>query len=253
MLALFQGLRTPVVNNYNVYLENLPQKMDGMVIIGLSDLHLGSLVGAEWLNKLVTKVQEQQADLIVLLGDIFEGRSRSHEQLQPALNRISAPLGVWAVSGNHDSFRRNSAGITMMKKAGFQILRNSWQEIIPGLVIAGVDNLSDRNRNDSGNSQISRALDGRPPGATIFLSHKPILTNTAANAGADLMLSGHTHGGQIWPFGYLVKQAYPLLTGRFEIDNMTLIVSRGAGTWGPRMRLWQPGEILRITLHRKKE
>ncbi len=83
------------------------------------------------------------------------------------------------------------------------------------------------------------------------LSHTPWETEKAANAGVDLMLSGHTHGGQIWPFDYLVRRRYPLLEGRYEIDGMTVIVCRGTGTWGPRMRLWRPSEIQQVTLRRK--
>ena len=93
-----------------------------------------------------------------------------------------------------------------------------------------------------------KALSGRPPGATVFLSHTPWETEKAAGAGAGLMLSGHTHGGQIWPFSYMVRLRYPLLGGRYDVNGMTVIVCRGTGTWGPRMRLWRPGEILRITL-----
>ena len=92
------------------------------------------------------------------------------------------------------------------------------------------------------------ALANRPPGAAILLSHSPLQAGAAAAAGAGLMLSGHTHDGQIWPFGYLVRLSYPLLGGRYEVDGMPVIVCRGTGTWGPRMRLWRPSEILRITL-----
>jgi len=83
---------------------------------------------------------------------------------------------------------------------------------------------------------------------TVLLSHTPWQAEKAANFGASLMLSGHTHGGQIWPFGYLVRRVYPLLGGRYEVAGMPVIVCRGTGTWGPRMRLWRPGEILRVTL-----
>ncbi len=95
---------------------------------------------------------------------------------------------------------------------------------------------------------MTRALAGRAPGATILLSHAPSQANRVSAAGVDLMLSGHTHGGQIWPFGYLVRREYPLLAGEYAVGGMTVIVCRGTGTWGPRMRLWHPGEILRITL-----
>ena len=97
--------------------------------------------------------------------------------------------------------------------------------------------------------RVRQLLAAKPAGdASLFLSHRPQMLNEAASAGIGLMLCGHTHGGQIWPFSYVVARMNPLLAGRYEIDGMPVIVSRGAGTWGPRMRLWPPGEILRITL-----
>ena len=95
---------------------------------------------------------------------------------------------------------------------------------------------------------MAQALAGVTPGATILLSHTPWQAEKAARAGVGLMLSGHTHGGQIWPFGYLVRRVYPLLAGQYDVDGMAVIVCRGTGTWGPPMRLWPPGEILRVTL-----
>jgi predicted MPP superfamily phosphohydrolase len=110
--------------------------------------------------------------------------------------------------------------------------------------MVGVDDLTAIHRSGQDGDPISKALAGRPQGATILLSHTPWQADKAAKAGVSLMLSGHTHGGQIWPFDYLVKRVYPLLEGRYEVDGMTVIVCRGTGTWGPRMRLWRPSEIL---------
>ena len=139
-----------------------------------------------------------------------------------------------------------------MEEIGFQLLRNRWAEVRPGLVLAGVDDLTSWHRAGKGGDPVSQALEGRPPGATIFLSHTPWETEKAASAGVGLMLAAHTHGGQIWPFSYLVRRRYPLLEGRHEVDGMPVIVCRGTGTWGPRMRLWRPGEILRVTLRGTK-
>ena len=136
-----------------------------------------------------------------------------------------------------------------MEEAGFRVLSDSRVELHPGLVLAGVDDLRVGRRSARSGDSILKALDGRPPGATILLSHRPLQADRAASVGVDLMLCGHTHGGQIWPFSYLVQRDYPLLAGRYKVGGMTVIVSRGAGTWGPRMRLWRPGEILRVTLH----
>jgi predicted MPP superfamily phosphohydrolase len=252
MIALVQGLRPPVVQHYDVYLSDLPDEMNGAVLVGLSDLHLGSLLGQEWLAARVAQVQAERPDLVVLLGDIFEGHGRPDDGLLSVMRRLSAPLGVWAVPGNHESYGGQNLQTSVIGKAGFEMLRNRWIEVRPGFVLVGVDDLTSIRRSGQRRDPMTKALAGRPPGATVLLSHTPWQAEEAAKAGVDLMLSGHTHGGQIWPFGYVVKRYYPLIGGRYEVAGVTVIVCRGTGTWGPRMRLWRRGEILRVTLHAKK-
>jgi len=111
-----------------------------------------------------------------------------------------------------------------------------------------VNDLTNQRRRNIDGDPLAAALANRPKGATILLSHTPWQTDRAAQAGVELMLSGHTHGGQIWPFGYLVQRVYPFLAGRYDINGMELLVSRGTGTWGPRMRLWHRSEIIKVTL-----
>ncbi len=252
-IALIQGLRPPVVEHYDVYLSDLPPEMEDTVLVAMSDLHLGSLIGVRWLEARIAQVNEQQPDLVLLLGDIFEGHGLPQDSLLQAMNRLSAPLGVWAVFGNHGHHLSNNMNTTWIRKANFTFLRNCWTEVQPGLILAGVDDLTAMRRSGKNDDFISKALSGKPPGVTILLSHTPGDIEKAANAGVGLMLCGHTHGGQIWPFDYLVKCRYPLLEGRYEQKGMTIIVCRGTGTWGPRMRLFSPGEILRVTLHREKD
>ena len=250
VIALVQGLRPPVVRHHDVYLSGLTEELDGTVLVAVSDMHLGSLIGERWLEARVAQIQAERPDVVVLLGDIFGGHG-TQEKLFPACRRLSAPLGVWAVRGNHESHRRRNTSPSLLEEAGFQVLLNSWAEVRPGLVLAGVESLRSSRHAGQGDDPVLKALDSRPPGATVLLSHKPWQTDRAAGAGADLMLCGHTHGGQIWPFSYLVRLEYPLLGGRYEVDGMTVIVCRGTGTWGPRMRLWRANEILRVTLHAK--
>jgi predicted MPP superfamily phosphohydrolase len=249
VIALVQGMRPPVVQSYDVHLDGLPQEMNGTVLVAMSDLHIGTMLGKQWLEARVDQVQAERPDLVVLLGDIFEGHGPPQEELFTVLDRLSAPLGVWAVLGNHEFHGRHDTGTPLVNYDGIQVLNNTWAEVQPSLVLAGVDDLTANHRSGMGGDPISKALTGRPPGATVLLSHTPWQADKAARAGAGLMLSGHTHGGQIWPFSYLVKYFYPLLGGRYEVDGMTVIVCRGTGTWGPRMRLWRPGEILRVTLY----
>jgi predicted MPP superfamily phosphohydrolase len=251
IIALIQGLRPPVVENYDVYLSDLPIEMENTVIIAMSDLHLGSLLGESWLKARIDQVLEQKPDLVVLLGDIFEGHGQSEDRLFPVMKRLSAPLGTFAVYGNHEFHHHKNNTANLFEKAGIDVLRNRWTELRSGIVLAGVDDLrTARRRSGQYNDLISKALDDRPPGTTILLSHTPWGAQRAAKAGVGLMLCGHTHGGQIWPFDYLVRREYPLLEGSYDVNGMSVIVCRGTGTWGPRMRLWSPGEISRVTLHR---
>ncbi len=249
VIALVQGLRPPVISNYDVKMPGLSQEMDGMVIVALSDLHLGSLIGKEWLQARVKQVEEQSPDMVVLLGDIVEGHDEPDEELMSILGSLQAPLGVWAVLGNHEYHGRRHSDEPQFHYDGIPVLNNSWTEVAPALILAGVEDLTNNHRRGKGGDPVSIALEGRPPGATVFLSHTPWDYEKASNEGVGLMLSGHTHGGQIWPFGYLTKRFYPLLAGRYDVNGMTVIVCRGTGTWGPRMRLWHPGEILHVTLH----
>jgi predicted MPP superfamily phosphohydrolase len=250
VVAFIQGFRPPAVVSYDVRLPGISQEMDGTVIVAMSDLHLGSLLGENWLAKRVDQVQAEQPDLIFLLGDLFEGHGTPQGSLIQELGRLSAPLGVWAVLGNHEFHGGGDGNSVLIDEAGIQLLRDRWVEVRPGFVVAGVDDLTSSRRSGSDVDHVSKALAGRPPGTTVFLSHTPWEFEKLARAGVGLMLSAHTHGGQIWPFGYLVRIFYPLLAGRYEVEGMSVIVSRGAGTWGPRMRLWHRGEILRVTLRR---
>ena len=247
-IALFQGLRPPVIQEYEVQIPNLPDELNGTTILALSDLHIGSLLDKHWLAKRIDQVQAEHPDLIFLLGDIFEGHSLSPSELMPVLQGLAAPLGVWSVNGNHENHGTDM--MPPMEEAGFRVLRNRWMEVRPGLILAGIDDLTALRRSGKDSDIVTRTLAGRPQAATILLTHSPLQYTQAAQAGVALMLSGHTHGGQIWPFGFLTKHFYPLLGGRYQVGKMTVIVSRGAGTWGPRMRLWNPSEILKITLVR---
>ena len=251
VIAMVQGSRPPVVVQHDVLLSVLPSELDGITIAALSDLHLGSQFGPNWLADRVIQVQALQPDIIVLLGDNFEGHGEPDPALLPVLAELKARLGVYAVTGNHEHFGDNDAAISLTERAGIQWLRDDWLQIRPGLVLVGVEDLTMYWQNGSSEDLVTPVLVGRPEGATVLFSHSPLQVKKAANAGADLMLSGHTHGGQIWPFGYLVQQFYPYLVGRHEIDGMSLIISRGTGLWGPRMRLWHPSEIPLITLRTK--
>jgi predicted MPP superfamily phosphohydrolase len=256
-LAVFahvQGMRAPVVVHHEIELTGLPASLDGVTVVAISDLHAGNLLGAEWVAARVAQVNALRPDVIVVLGDVLEGHGEPLGELIAALGGLRARLGVWGVTGNHEGYGRREDRARAVELAGIAFLHDSWVEVTPGLVLAGVDDLTRRRRTgESGTAEqaIDKALAGRPPGATVLLSHTPWHAERAARGGAGLMLSGHTHDGQVWPFGYLVKTVYPLLGGRYDVNGMPVIVCRGTGTWGPPMRLWRPSEILHITLRSK--
>jgi predicted MPP superfamily phosphohydrolase len=247
-IALVQGMRPPVVRDYDVHLAGLPAPLDGTVVVVVADLHLGTLLGERWLNARITQVEALHPDLVFALGDIVEGHGGTEATLVPALRRLSAPYGVWAVTGNHEYHGAARPGTGPLEDAGFHVLHDSWAEVRPGLVVAGVDDLTRRSRSGRDSGAVEQALAGRPKGATVFLSHTPWRAEVAARAGVGLMLAAHTHGGQIWPFNYVSAMRYPLQAGWYVVNGMPVIVTRGTGTWGPRMRLWRPSEILRVTL-----
>ncbi len=251
-IALVQGLRAPMVRNYDVEIRNLPPERDGTVLVVASDLHVGGFRGRRYLSARIDEINAQRPDLVVLAGDIVEGHGGSERDLLSLMRSLSAPLGIWAVNGNHETYGPGEGDGAVLEHAGFHVLHDQWAEVSPGFVIAGVDDLTTRRRRLGRDAEfVDRALAGRPAGAaTIFVSHSPLLAERVAGQGVALMLAAHTHGGQIWPFGYVVGRIYSLLGGRYDVAGMPVIVCRGTGTWGPQMRLWSRGELLRISLRR---
>jgi predicted MPP superfamily phosphohydrolase len=248
VVALVQGLCSPVVRSQEIALPGLPRELDGKVLVQLSDLHLGTLLKERWLIRISRQVEALHPDILVITGDLVDGDVDHVKPLVPLLQKLHAPLGVWAVTGNHEFYAGLKRSVALFEECGFKVLRESAETAAPGLVMAGVDDLSAWRQFRMDGDPVAKALAGRPPGATILLCHSPLQAEEASRLGAGLMLSGHTHDGQIWPFGMLVRIWYPYLAGRYTIGPMTLLVCRGTGTWGPPMRLFRAGEILRVTL-----
>jgi predicted MPP superfamily phosphohydrolase len=251
IIGLVQGLRPPVVRDYEVRLAGLPLERDGLAVVAISDLHLGTLIGRRWMARLVQRINNMHPGLVLVVGDLVDGNAGQVEPLLPVLKQLRAPLGIWAVTGNHEYYAGADGCVQLFEAAGYSVLRDRCAQAAPGLVIAGVDDLTARRQFGAEETRpMEKALANRPAGAAILLSHSPWQIERAAAAGAGLVLCGHTHNGQIWPFNYLVASRYPLIGGRYVVAGMPVIVCRGTGTWGPRMRLWRPSEIVRIKLRR---
>ncbi|HKD66259.1 MAG TPA: metallophosphoesterase [Candidatus Binataceae bacterium] len=248
LIGLVQGLRPPVVHDHKVLLAGLPPERDGLTLVEISDLHLGTLTSRRWLTRLVKRVNHVRPDLLVIVGDVVDANTDRSETFRPILEGFHARLGVWAVTGNHEYYAGVERSVRFLEASGLTVLRDRWAEVASGLALAGVDDLTARRQLGVKDRPVEKALANRPPGATILLNHSPWQADVAAAAGAGLMLSGHTHNGQLWPFGHLVRLSYPLLGGRYEVGGMPVIVCRGTSTWGPPMRLWRRSEIIRVEL-----
>ena len=256
--AIYQSVRAPVVVAYEVAMKNLPAELDGMTLAMVSDLHLGTQRGADWMAARVAQINALQPAAVLMVGDQVDRDPLGDPRLAGVLRGLTAPRGVWAVTGNHEFYGDAETTVSEFAAGGVRWLRNRSVELAPGLVLAGIEDVG-RAMHGGGNADditgdLAQLLPAAPAHATILLSHIPAapLIDMAAARGVGLMLSGHTHGGQIWPFSYLVQQRFPQLVGQHAIGGLNLIISRGAGSWGPRMRLWQPGEIVQITLRAQR-
>ncbi len=249
--AIFQAVRAPAVSEYEVALKNLPANLDGLVLVAVTDLHLGAQRRSSWMAGRVAQINALKPDAVLMVGDQVENEPLGEPELAGVLGGLQAPRGVWAVTGNHEFYGDADTTIAEFAAGGVRWLRNERVELAPGLVLAGIDDIG---RDMRGGGDYLGGLETVVPGAgtaaTILLCHIPAtrIVEGAAARGVGLMLSGHTHGGQIWPFNFLVERRFPRYMGEYRVGDMALVVSRGAGGWGPRMRLWQPGEIVKLTL-----
>ena len=247
LLALFQGMRPPAVSRHEVELPGLGRELDGTRLAVISDLHLGKLLGPGWLAARVAQVRALKPDMILFLGDLFEGHGEPAAAFLPELEKLSALLGIWAVDGNHEMnghrARRAGGGDLL------PTLRDCAVEPAPGLFVAGRRSILSHGRETRSPWSPDARRSG---GAWILMSHVPSGAEAAARAGVGLMLAGHTHGGQLWPLSLLTRRVFPLTAGRYRVGGMTVLVSRGTGNWGPRMRLWRRAEIMLVVLKRAR-
>ena len=249
LVAWIGGIVQPRTVELEVELPNLPASADGLVVAHLTDLHLGALIGERRLRSVIDQINGMKPDIVVVTGDLVDGDAGTVEEMVPVLETLTAPHGVYSILGNHEMYAGPERCRDLMRDSGFVVLDAEATEIMPGLWIAGVP--------DSGRGPGTDGLDGAlhaalaevgEGNAVVFLQHAPGNEQATAAAGAGLMLNGHTHGGQIWPFHYMVRRAYSQIAGVHKTGDMTQVISRGAGRWGAPMRLFAPSEIYRITL-----
>lgn len=248
--GLMDAKRDATVRRIAVPMPGVTDRIANLRIAVVADLHAGALVDAAVVHRRVTEVMALEPDLILLPGDVLDQPSARLGWLVDALTRLRAPLGVFVTTGNHEYYVGVESSVALLEQAGLQVLMNEYVELPVGLVLAGIE---DRTADRFGAPRPSEAaiLAGADPAKpTLFLNHTPDTENveTAIAAGADLVLSGHTHGGQIWPFGLLTRLAFPYHHGLYAVGTGHQLTTCGIGWWGPPMRLGAPPEICLVTL-----
>ena len=218
-------------------------------IVHISDLHLGLLVREGFLDDVIRLVQQAQPDVLVSTGDLLDASGSHVDALAERLADVRPPLGKFAVFGNHEFYAGADKSMDFHQKAGFTVLRGEPVVVGDRLVVAGVD---DPAGGHVGQRTYLNAADALPEDSedmpVVLLKHQPVPAQEAAGR-FDLQLSGHTHGGQIFPFSLLVRLAHPYWAGEYSLPgNSTMYVSRGTGTWGPPMRVFAPPEITVIEM-----
>jgi predicted MPP superfamily phosphohydrolase len=251
-LALKSGLSLPAVRRVEIALARWPRALDGFRIVQISDIHIGPLLGRGFAERLTARVNALAPDLVAVTGDLVDGPVEALRDEVAPFGALSARHGVYFVTGNHDVYSGGEPWVERVRELGLRALRNERVAIggEGGFDLAGVDD----HRGDwvrGSTEDLDAALAGRDASrALILLAHDPGTFRRAAKRGVDLQLSGHTHGGQIWPFNYLVRIAVPYVAGLHRVGTSQLYVSRGSGFWGPPMRLLAPAEVTEIVLRR---
>lgn len=237
------------VKTVEVKLKKLPRALDGFTIAAISDVHLGPTIGPGFMRDVVSRVNALGADVVAIVGDLVDGSVEELRDSAAPLSELRAPHGVFFVTGNHEYYSGAPEWIAHLETLGIQTLGNARVALEReghALELAGAHDLTGEG---ALGFDLERALHGRDPARPlVLLSHQPRTFPRAVEQAVDLQISGHTHGGQIWPWGFVVKLQQGFLAGLSKVGGSQLYVSCGTGYWGPPMRLAAPAEISRIVL-----
>ncbi|MFD9840901.1 metallophosphoesterase [[Kitasatospora] papulosa] len=249
-----EARRVPRVRRLDVRLPRLGAGLDGTRVVLITDTHYGPLDRARWSERVCATVNTLEADLVCHTGDIADGTAERRRAQAAPLGTVRATRARVYVTGNHEYYSEAQGWVDLMHELGWEPLRNRHVLLERGgdtLVVAGVDDVTAESSGLEGHgARLAEALDGAGSGLPVLLlAHQPTFVDRAAAHGIDLQLSGHTHGGQIWPFHYLVRLDQPALAGLSRHGARTLLyTSRGTGFWGPPFRVFAPSEITLLVL-----
>ena len=253
-VGVANALGPPDLLRLTVRLRRLDPVFNGFRIALVSDMHLGPLAGRAHAERIVAMINDTEPDLVAIVGDLVDGTVQQLGSAAEPLQDLVSREGSFFVTGNHEYFVDDTtAWLGELERLGVQPLRNENTVIRRGgaaFDLAGVNDVAGEQNSDP--PDFDRALSGTDPSRpTILLAHQPVQVEQAAARGVDLQLSGHTHGGQMWPFHYIVRAVQPSLAGLSTVADTQLYVTRGAGFWGPPVRVGAPPDITVLSLDRQ--
>jgi hypothetical protein len=259
LAALFTAIgfvnarKRPDVRAVDVPIAGLPLALHGFTIAQISDMHIGPTIKGSQLSAIVDAVNELNADMVAITGDLVDGSVAELATHTASLARLDSTHGSFFVTGNHEYYSGAGPWIAEMRRLGINVLLNEHVVLDHGgedVVVAGVTDYSAGFFDPSQRSDPAAAIAGAPAdaGVNMLLAHQPRSALAAHKAGYDLQLSGHTHGGQFLPWNFFVRFQQPFTAGLHRLGKLWVYVSRGTGYWGPPKRLGAPSEITHLRL-----
>ena len=248
------GVRTalgpPVLDRQQIVLPRLARSMDGTRLVVVSDIHVGPLSGEAHVRRVVERINELDADVVAIVGDLVDGSVDGRGAAVAPVARIRTRHGAFFVTGNHEYYSGHEAWIDRLDDLGIRTLRNERTELLlrgGALDLAGVNDVAGSSFDDP--PDFARTFAGRDPDRPVVLmAHQPVQAHSAARYGVDLQVSGHTHGGQMFPFGALARLQQPVVSGLGRVDGVPVYVTNGAGFWGPPVRVGAPPQVTLLQL-----
>ncbi|RYY04538.1 MAG: metallophosphoesterase [Gammaproteobacteria bacterium] len=247
--------RVPAIVNVKIPLKNLPEELIGFTLVQISDIHIGPTIKGKYLAKIVDEVNSLRPQIIAITGDLVDGSVADLASQVAPLKNLQAEHGSYFVTGNHEYYSGADEWNAYIRSLGIKVLMNEHQIINhrdSQLIIAGITDFNAEHINPAHKSDPQQALGGTTHLSIpkIMLAHQPRSATEVAAAGADLQLSGHTHGGQFWPWNFFVPLQQPYTVGLHKLHQLWIYVNRGTGYWRPPKRLGGRSEITKIILVR---